>query len=66
MSKSLVPKKDAGSGVVDSVMHDGVTTAIAAGTIIAYMALHVFGWVALVAGGGYLGYRAIKKGLNGR
>ena len=66
MSKSLVPRKDAGSGVVDSVVSDGATVAITAGTIIAYAALPVFGWVALLAGGGWLTIRAVKKGLKNR
>lgn len=63
---SNLVKKDAGSGVVENVMHDGVTAAVTVATVVAYMALPVFGWLALAAGGGYLGVRAVKKGLKKR
>lgn len=66
MSNALVPKKDAGSSVVESVAHDGVTAGIAVGTLIVYGAIPVFGWAVLLAGGGVIGYRAIKRGLKKR
>lgn len=66
MSKSLVTKKDAGSGVVESVVHDGVTVGVTVATVIVYSMIPVFGWAVLLAGGGYVGYRAVKKGLKNR
>ena len=66
MSNSLVPKKDAGSNVVNAVVHDGVTVGVTVATIVVYSMVPVFGWAVLLAGGGYVGYRAIKNGLKKR
>lgn len=59
-------KKDAGSRVVENVVHDGVTAGVAVATIVVYGMLPVFGWAVLLAGGGYIGYRAVKRGLKKR
>lgn len=64
MSNKLVKRKDPGTRVVDAVVTDGVTAAVTVGTVLAVYAIPVFGWLAGVAGVGYLGYRAVRRGLN--
>jgi len=64
MSKSLVPKKDAGSGVVDEAVNTGVVAGVTIATVVAYSVIPVVGWVAPIVGGGYLLIRAFKRGVS--
>ena len=66
MSKSLVPKNDPGSGVVDAVKTDLVTAGITVATVAGVTLIPVFGWAVGVAGGVYLVYRAAKRGVRNR
>ncbi|MEK7546352.1 MAG: hypothetical protein AAB554_04755 [Patescibacteria group bacterium] len=64
MSKSLVPRTDAGSTFIREVKHDGMTVAVTIGTVVAYSVLPIFAWVAPVVGGGYLLIRALKRSIG--
>lgn len=64
MSKSLVPKTDAGSGVMSEVGNTAVNVGVTVASLAAFTMLPIGGTVALIAGLGYLGVRAVKRGLG--
>jgi len=66
MSKSLVPKKDAGSNVVSAVGNDLVAAGIGGAAVAATLLIPGVGWMLALAGGGYLVYRGAKRGLKKR
>ena len=54
---------DAGSGVLKQLGHDGVTTAVAAGSVMA-MAIPVVGPFVAIGGVLFIGYRSVRRGLR--
>lgn len=63
---SNLVKKDPGSGVVSEVGNTAVTAGVTTVAIVVSGMLPVFGWVPLVAGGGYLLLRAYRRGRGNR
>ena len=55
---------DPGSSVVNEIGNTAVTSGVAVGSVIAFTAVPVVGPFIALAGGGYLLYRAVKRGMK--
>jgi len=55
---------DPGSGVVNELGNTAVTAAVSVGSVAAFTMVPVVGPFIALAGLGYLGFRAVKRGVN--
>jgi threonine/homoserine/homoserine lactone efflux protein len=55
---------DPGSGVMNELGNTAVTGGVAVGSVAAFTMIPVVGPFIAIAGVGYLGWRAVKRGLN--